>query len=149
MVKTTRVKNLMISGKTITTNNKNEMNEQTAKIQTLWDDYSEENVYSATHDKANNSSMYGVYSNYTSDLNGDYDVTVGVEVTKAKNAIVIKDEKYLVFKKEGELPQVVIDTWTEIWEYFENNTEYKRAYTIDFEHYTKEDEIEIYISIEK
>ena len=37
MVKTKRIKNLMISGKTITTNNKNEMNEESAKIQTLWD----------------------------------------------------------------------------------------------------------------
>ena len=148
-MKTTRIKKLMISGISITTNNKNEMNEETSKIPTLWDDYEEKNVYSATHDKANNSSMYGVYSNYTSDVNGDYDVTVGVEVTKSKKAIVIEDEKYLVFKKEGELPQVVIDTWKDIWDYFENNDEYKRKYSIDFEHYTKEDEIEIYISIEK
>lgn len=148
-MKTTRIKKLMISGISITTNNKNEMNEETSKIPTLWDDYEEKNVYSATHDKANNSSMYGVYSNYTSDVNGDYDVTVGVEVTKSKKAIVIEDEKYLVFKKEGELPQVVIDTWKDIWDYFENNDDYKRKYSIDFEHYTKEDEIEIYISIEK
>lgn len=139
----------MISGISITTNNKNEMNEKIAKIAGLWDEYESKNVYSATHDKANNSSMYGVYSNYESDLNGDYDVTVGVEVTKSKKAIVIEDEKYLVFKKEGELPQVVVDTWEEIWDYFENNDEYKRKYSIDFEHYTKEDEIEIYISIEK
>tara|TARA_B100001063_G_scaffold68819_1_gene62901 strand:+ start:12102 stop:12548 length:447 start_codon:yes stop_codon:yes gene_type:complete len=148
-VKTTRIKKLMISGISITTNNKNEMDEATSKIPTLWDDYEEKNAYSATHDKANNSSIYGVYNNYTSDVNGDYDVTVGVEVTKSKKAIVIEDEKYLVFKKEGELPQVVIETWKEIWDYFENNDEYKRKYSVDFEHYTKENEIEIYISIEK
>ena len=139
----------MISGISVTTNNENESNDETAKIAGLWDDYESKGAYSATHDKANNTSMYGVYSNYTSDLNGDYDVTVGVEVTKSKKAIVIEDEKYLVFKKEGELPQVVVDTWAEIWDYFENNDEYKRKYTIDFEHYTKEDEIEIYIAIEK
>ncbi len=66
-MKTKRIKNLMISGITVTTNNENEMNEESAKIATLWDDYAEKNVYSATHDKANNSSMYGVYSNYASD----------------------------------------------------------------------------------
>ena len=148
-MKTTRIKKLMINGISVTTNNKNEMNEDTAKITGLWDDYEEKNTYSATHDKANNSSMYAVYNNYTSDVNGDYDVTVGVEVTKSKKAIVIEDEKYLVFKKEGELPQVVIETWKEIWDYFENNDEHKRKYSIDFEHYTKEEEIEIYISIEK
>ena len=48
--------------------------------------------------------MYGVYSNYDSDVSGDYKVTVGVEVTKPKNAIVIEDKKYLVFTKQGELP---------------------------------------------
>ena len=138
----------MISGLSVTTNNATEF-EGESKIQKLWDDYEEKNIYSGTHNKANNSSMYGVYNNYTSDLKGDFDVTIGVEVTKAKNAIVIIDEKYLVFKKVGELPQVVIDTWAQIWEYFENNSEYKRAYTIDFEHYTKENEIEIYVSIEK
>ena len=86
-----------------------------------------------------------------SDGIGDWDVMdgIGVEVTKSKHAIVIADEKYLIFKKVGELPEIVIDTWVEIGEYFENNSEFTRAFTIDFEHYTKENEIEIYISIEK
>ena len=144
-----RIKNLMITGNLVTTNYENEMNEETAKIQTAWDNYVEDNVYSATHDKANNKSMYCVYSNYTDGIDGDFDVTVGVEVTKSKHAIVIADEKYLIFKKVGELPEIVIETWAEIVEYFENNSEFTRAYTIDFEHYTKEDEIEIYVSIEK
>ena len=144
-----RIKNLMISGNSITTNHKNELNEETAKIQDVWDNYVEQNVYSATHDKANNKSMYAVYSNYSDGIDGDFDVTVGVEVTKSKHAIVIADEKYLIFKKVGELPEIVIDTWAEIGEYFENNSEFTRAFTIDFEHYTKENEIEIYVSIEK
>ena len=63
-MKTKRIKNLMISGATITTNNKNEASEETAKIQTVWDNYVEDNVYSATHDKANNKSMYGALKFY-------------------------------------------------------------------------------------
>ena len=55
----------------------------------------------------------------------------------------------MVFKKEGELPDVAFDLWTEIWEYFENNNEYERSYKIDFERYSKRDEVEIFISIKK
>jgi len=141
------IKKLMISGISVTTNNTNEMNEETQKIAPLWEQYDKENIYTKTFNKSNDSSFYGVYSNYTSDLNGDYDVTVGVEVTKPKNAIVIEDERYLVFTKQGELPDVAFELWEEIWDYFANNSEYERKYTIDFEKYSKEDEIEIYISI--
>ncbi|WP_428025638.1 GyrI-like domain-containing protein [Arcobacter sp.] len=146
-MKVTRVKNLMIAGLSTITNNKFELESEDGKIAQLWADYIEKNAYGSTFNKANNQYMYGVYSDYTSDVNGDYKVTVGVEVTKPKNAIVIEDERYLVFSNKGELPDVVLQTWGEIWEYFENNSEYERKYTIDFEKYVKEDEIEIYISI--
>ena len=34
-----------------------------------------------------------------------------------------------------------------IWDYFEKNSDYERAFEVDFEKYAKEDEIEIYVSI--
>jgi len=146
-MKKTYIKKLMISGISITTNNKNEMSEETEKIATLWEKYDKDNIYAKTFNKAHDTSFYGVYSNYVSDLNGDYDVTVGVEVTKPKNAMIIENEKYLLFTKEGELPDVAFLLWQEIWDYFANNTEYERDYKIDFEKYSKENEVEIYISI--
>lgn len=141
------VKKLMLSGITTRTNNKNETNEQTQKIAPLWEQYDNENIYSQTLNKAKNTSFYGIYSNYETDQNGDYDVTVALEVTKAKNAIIIENKRYLIFKKEGELPEVAFELWQEIWDYFENNDEYERDFLIDFEKYSKEDEIEIYISV--
>ena len=146
-MKIKRIKKLMISGISVTTNNKNEMNEDTQKIAPLWEQYDKEYIHTKTLNKAKDSSLYGVYSNYTSDLNGDFDVTVGVEVTKPKNVIIIENEKYLVFKKEGEVPEVAIETWQEVWDYFSTESEYERKYSIDFEKYSKRDEIEIYISI--
>jgi predicted transcriptional regulator YdeE len=146
-MKVTKIKNLMIAGLSTVTNNKFELESEDGKIPQLWDDYIEKNIYSSTFNKANSKYIYGVYSDYASDVNGDYKVTVGVEVTKPKNALVIEDERYLVFSKKGELPDIVVETWAEIWDYFENNNEYERKYTIDFEKYVKENEIEIYISI--
>ena len=141
------IENLMLFGLSTVTNNKNESNPETAKIMKLWEDYEEKNIYGATFNKSKKFDMYGVYSDYESDLNGDYKVTIAVEVTKPKNAMIIKKQRYLVFKKEGELPEIVTETWKEIWDYFENEPKYERDYTIDFEKYSKENFVEIYISI--
>ena len=146
-MKVTRIKKLMIAGLSTVTNNEIEMSEENGKIAGLWEEYFSKDVYKKTFDKANSDFMYGVYSDYESDASGNYKVTVGVEVTKPKNAIVIEDKKYLVFTKQGELPMVVVELWEEIWDYFEKNSEYERSFEIDFEKYTKEDEIEIYVSI--
>ncbi|MFY9088609.1 GyrI-like domain-containing protein [Arcobacter aquimarinus] len=146
-MKVTRIKKLMISGISVVTNNEFEMSEENGKIAGLWEEYFQKDIYKKTFDKANSDFMYGVYSNYESDVSGNYKVTVGVEVTKSKNAIVIEDKKYLVFTKQGELPMVVVELWEEIWEYFEKNSEYERAFEVDFEKYAKEDEVEIYVSI--
>ena len=144
----TKIKKLMIAGISDITNNKNEMSGETEKISPLWNRYMEEDIYKKTFNKAKKEYLYGVYSDYVSDVNGDYKITVGTEVTKAKNAIVIEDQRYLVFYKKGEFPNVVIDTWNEVWEYFaDENSEYKRAYSVDFEKYLTMDELEIYISI--
>ena len=146
-MKKTYIKKLMIQGISVTTHNKNEMSEDTQKIAPLWEQYDKENIYAKTLNKSKDGSFYGVYSNYESDLNGNYDVTVGLEVTKSKNAIVIENEKYLLFTKKGELPDVAFELWQEIWDYFEQNNENERKYAVDFEKYSKEDEVEIYISI--
>lgn len=146
-MKVTRIKKLMISGISVVTNNEFEMSEENGKIAGLWEEYFQKDIYKKTFDKANSDFMYGVYSNYESNASGNYKVTVGVEVTKPKNAIVIEDKKYLVFSKQGELPMVVVELWEEIWDYFEKNSEYVRAFEIDFEKYAKEDEVEIYVSI--
>ena len=146
-MKVTRIKKLMIAGISEVTNNETELSEESGKIAALWENYFEKDIYKKTFDKSNSDFMYGVYSDYESDVNGNYKITVGVEVTKAKNAIVIEDKKYLIFSKKGELPLVVVELWEEIWDYFEKNSEYERAFEVDFEKYAKEDEIEIYVSI--
>lgn len=137
-----------VSGISTVTNNENELNEEKALIPALWDKYAEDNIESKTFNKTNNFAMYGLCHEYESDANGDYKYTIGVEVSKPKNAIKIERQRYLVFTKEGELPDVVLDAWIEVLEYFQDeNCQYERAFNIDFEKYLNEDQIEIYISI--
>jgi predicted transcriptional regulator YdeE len=146
-MKVKKVEKLYLAGLSVRTNNKNEFSQDEAKIGQLWQDYSDSNYEGKIFNKSNGMAMYGVYHDYESNESADYTVTVGVEVTKPKNAIKIENQRYLVFTKKGEIPDVVIELWTQIWEYFNTNTEYTRAYKVDFEKYAKEDEIEIYISI--
>ena len=42
---------------------------------------------------------------------------------------------------------IVTDLWEEIWEFFEKNSDYERAFEVDFEKFTNENEVEIYVSI--
>jgi predicted transcriptional regulator YdeE len=107
-----------VAGITVRTNNVTELNEETAQIPQLWQRYIDESIESKTFNKSNNFAMYGVYNKYEKDVNSDYDYTIGVEVTKPKNAITIEKDKYLVFSKKGEFPDVVIDTWYDVWDYF-------------------------------
>lgn len=146
-MKIKHVEKLYISGLGTRTNNANELAGENPKIPQLWEDYDQKNILGATFDKVNNMSMYGVYNEYESDENGDFTVTIGVEVSKPKKAIVIENQRYLVFEKKGELPEIVLEVWAEIWEYFGTEPEYERAFKIDFEKYSKENFVEIYISV--
>ena len=141
------VKKLMLAGLSVKTNNANEKKEETAKIMQLWDDYETTGTYGKTFNKNVHSPMYCFYSEYEDGLAGDFKATVAIEVTKPKNAVIIENERYLVFSNEGELPEIVAQTWKEIFEYFENNDKYTRKFNIDFEKYSNKDDIEIYISI--
>jgi predicted transcriptional regulator YdeE len=137
-----------IAGLTVRTNNKIELDENRAKIPLLWQRYINEDIKNKTLNKSKNSFLYGVYNKYEKDVNSDYDYTIGIEVTEPENAITIQKDKYLVFSKKGEFPQVVIETWYDVWNYFSSKEcKYGRVFNYDFEKYLKDDEIEIYISI--
>jgi len=80
-----------------------------------------------------------VYSAYESDVSGSYQILVGREVRTPPHLspplqiVSVPDGRYLVFHRSGPLPQVVIDGWQEVWEYFAGRDAPARAYTFDFE----------------
>jgi predicted transcriptional regulator YdeE len=45
------------------------------------------------------------------------------------------------------MPQTLIQTWIAIWDYFAKDSEYKRAYTTDFELYRGGDAVDIHIAV--
>ncbi len=133
-----------VSGVKTRTNNKNEMKPEDSKIALLWNNFYQNKL----PEKLNSNEIYGVYYNYESDVNGNFDVLAGLKVdNKDFESINIEKGEYLVFSKKGTMPQAVIDTWSEVWNYFNSNPKEKRAYKTDFEKYISDNEVEVYIGI--
>ncbi len=141
----------LIYGISVRTKNSNEMNPETAKIGAIWQKFDS----TVEVNYKDGERVYGVYYNFESDANGEFDVLAGYEILNSKlDTVKIQKGKYLVFNKifeetdDNTRVQAIIETWGKIWEYFLNeDSQYKRIYKTDFEYYKGQNEIEIYISI--
>lgn len=136
-----------IWGITLRTDNADEMNPHTARIGGLWQKFGE-----AIAPKLNEEcTVYGVYHDYESDANGEFTVLAGADLlmdTTGLEKVTVEAGNYLVFDAQGEMPRIVIDTWAEIWDYFSSgDAKFQRAFTTDFERYTRADKVEIYIAV--
>jgi predicted transcriptional regulator YdeE len=137
-----------INGISTRTNNAAEMGPN-GKIPALWQCFDE----SIPVDYRNGERVYGVYYNYESDHNGLFSVLAGFDGQSYPSninieQITIPQGKYLVFKQKGDMPQIAIDAWTEVWEYFTTEScKHRRLFLTDFEYYPNGNEIEVHIAI--
>lgn len=136
-----KVDSFIVTGFAARTQNVDEFNAATAKIPTLWHQFYSSNPTITT-------TIYGVYSDYESDANGLYTVTVGVDNQKVGlSGVTINSGNYLVFQGKGSMPLTVIETWKRVWDYFTSESAYQRYFMTDFEAYTNSDEVAIYIGV--
>ena len=146
-IKKVEIQAKTIKGLQVRTKNSDEMNPDTQKIAPLWGRFFHEILPTLSKDAM----VYGVYHNYESDAHGTYDLLVGadvMEMTDEMKTVDIKEGKYLVFPVKGEFPQAIMDTWIQVWAYFEDpSIDERRAYETDFEKYISKDEVEIYIGV--
>ena len=124
------------------TNNKNEMNPETAKIGALAGNYWGQNIAIQIPNRKNPGVTLSVYTNYASDEHGDYTYFIGEEVDSFDNVpasfkqLVIPAGKYQKFTtSSGKMPQIVIEAWQQIWKMSVNDFGSKRAYQADYEVY--------------
>ena len=148
-MKTVPIDEKTVLGISVRTKNSDEMQPQTAKIGELWQQFYQDIVPKLQ----NGATIFGLYSNYESDASGEFTVMacsdeVNESASNELEQSSIQKGNYLVFEGTGEMPHAVINTWSNIWDYFSSDTqEYQRAYTTDFELYKSPNEIEIYISV--
>jgi predicted transcriptional regulator YdeE len=151
---------IKVVGLTARTNNKNEMNPQTAKIGALMGRYWSQNIAATISDRNNPGQTLAVYTDYDSDEHGDYTYFLGEEVNSFDNipaelqTLTIPAAKYQKFTtQQGKMPDVVIDAWQNIWRMTPNDFGAERAYLADFELYDQrasdpaDASLDIYIGI--
>jgi len=147
-----------VSGVSVRTSNRDEMDPAAARLGALWDAFFSQSweriLPSADHERR----IFGVYSAYESNEHGAFDVTAGVSVQAASadgavrapdapRVVSVLAGNYLVFHGQGTMPQMVIDTWGEIWRYFAANPQVQRRFATDFEAYDGPDQVAIHIGI--
>jgi len=83
-----------------------------------------------------------VYTNYESDVNGDYTYFIGEEVTSFKGGnekfetLIIPAQRYAKFVSQpGPMPIICINLWQNIWKMDEVELGGERTYVADFEIY--------------
>jgi len=150
--KVTIAEEFSVIGLQTRTQNADEFNPEKAKIMPLWMKFYGSSLIS--HLDQNDPCIYGVYSNYESDHNGLYSLTVGVNTKcfsdpdSKFHQVTIQPGSYLIFEAQGKQPESIIATWQEIWTYFASPTNPRWTYTTAFEKYISEDKVEIYIAVE-
>ena len=90
---------------------------------------------------------YGIYFNYATNYQADYDFAIASEVVLETDIPVIEIEDlsfYEVFRCNVD---EIYQTWQLIWEK-EQQGLLKRAYSVDFEKYHPDGLVEIYIAVE-
>ncbi|HXM36877.1 MAG TPA: GyrI-like domain-containing protein [Pyrinomonadaceae bacterium] len=148
-----QISSFRVGGINVRTANRNEASPETARLGTLWGRFFQEGIPGKVADRVPDSPVYGVYSDYESDVNGQYSVTAGMQIEPSATGgdsfthVDVASGEYLVFEGKGPIPQVVIETWKTVWDYFAEAREFKRAYTTDFELYKGMDEVAIHISV--
>lgn len=142
------------------TRNADELDPATARIAGHYETFFKNDVAAQIADKVDPGSMVALYSDYESDENGEYSLTLGYEVAgdgDVPAGLSIKTlpaSTYAVVTSDrGALPGVVIATWQRIWQMSDDELGGKRTFTGDFELYDEraqnpeEAEVDIYIAI--
>lgn len=143
-----QIEEKIIRGLSVRTKNSDEMSPETAKIGQLYQKFDQD----ITINYKEGARVYGVYYDYESDETGEFAVLAGSDRAESDKVcleqVKIPAGKYMVFYGRGEMPQVVIDIWGKIWDYFSRvDSSHKRAFTTDFEYYKNPNEIEIHIAV--
>ncbi|MBA2113279.1 AEC family transporter [Bremerella alba] len=145
-----------VAGISVRTNNRKEMNLETGQIPKLYQKYETDNIDSLIVDPIEPKQRIAVYADYESDQSSEFTMLLGrkisseAEIPDQLDKVRIHKGNYLHFVGEGEMPQAVIETWKEIWSFFEEDTTYTRTFEADFEIYDEASpkRVDIFIAVE-
>lgn len=138
-----------------------EMNPATAKIGAFIQQYYQQQIPEQISHRSTPGTLYCVYTEYESDYLGEYTYFIGervntLDANQTLATLVIPAQTYAKFTTApGEMPQVVIESWQNIWKMSPQDLGGKRRYHADFEIYDerardpKQTVLDLYIGIEE
>ena len=151
---------IKLVGVAVCTSNAAEFNAATAKIGATMQKFFGTGLQNKITHRAHQGVIFAAYTNYESDLNGEYTYFIGQEVTSFQDlsseltTLTIPAQKYAQYTSDaGQMPHVVIDMWQQIWQMSPATLGGQRAYITDFERYDERSAdsasaiVEIYIGI--
>ncbi|WP_432777052.1 GyrI-like domain-containing protein [Brevibacillus gelatini] len=156
-----RLGEMRVAGLQIRTTNEAERGAN-GKIGPLWHRYYEQGYLERTPGKKQPGVVYGVYSDYESDEQGEFSLLVGVEVEAGAQlpaeltVKTIPAATYAVFTtRVGPIVEVIQEAWAHIWAW-SRESGVKRTFVADFERYDSvscadpnQAQVKIYIGIEQ
>jgi predicted transcriptional regulator YdeE len=134
------VKPFQVVGISVSTNNAKEAGPD-AVIGKQWQRFYGDHLLDKIPDRIDQD-VLAVYTDYASDANGQYTFILGARVKPVPVPVLpegmivkaIPGGRYAVFTSEqGPVVKVVVDTWKQIWSYYQSEQNGKRAYKADFE----------------
>jgi predicted transcriptional regulator YdeE len=150
-----------VMGVEIRTNNAKEAGAD-GLIPKLWQRVTQEHALDGVPDRVGQT-IYAVYTDYATDANGDYTLVLGAKFRPATDTLIpagmvvktVPAARYAVFTSErGAVAKVVVQTWQQIWSYFQSPANGQRAYRADFELYDQRAadptnaQVDIYIGVQ-
>lgn len=140
----TTLPEIKLVGITTRTNNAHifEANPSTNKIAQTIQQYFHQGLSQKINHRKKPNVTYCAYTDYESDVNGDYTFFIGEEVSSFDNlfdgftTLIIPVQKYAKFTNgPGPMPGVVIQAWQHIWQMTPEELGGQRGYRTDFELY--------------
>jgi len=144
---------MTVLGIDVRTSNAAEADAGTARLPALWGRFYGENVLERIPGKLSPAAPLGVYADYESDHLGEYRVVAGAAVedgTAVPSGLAratVPAGRYLVFRGEGPMPDVVIQTWVSVWNHFSGSKAPARLFTADFELYRGPNAVDIHVAV--
>lgn len=136
------------------TTNADESEEDSAKIPGLWAEFARTGLAGRAAGEGI-AIVAAAYSEYESDESGEYTLVVGCrreeededEVPAGLRAVDVPGGAYLRFRGDGPLPDVVIETWQRILDYFEAEGAPGRSFEADVEVYDDRG-VDVFVGVE-
>lgn len=134
---------ILVAGLAVRTSNGLEQDPKTGVLAKTWQRASQ---------KQHSGSVAAGLTDYESDSTGFYTEIIGQEINSVDDlppqAVLVRVPagKYAKFRVEGDMPKIVMEAWSKVWQAEKDNT-LQRAYTTDLERYPEPGAVELYIAV--